>query len=223
LSRLKLSRISDESSNHQFSSLQDLSFALEETETLFGDTTQEFYEFLDGPIEPYDIGGFQSISPHLPPTVAADSPFMLIIASSPSSPYCSLSPSLIESPVSLSSWSIPSSPSSDGRTSLTAPPSGLSRGESSASLRHHHSPRDPASSRRLRSPVRVAQKEEALLNRTKRKLAADIEELTPRKPAGKRRRDKLDFSLESHEVRFKEVSSVPFTPAQFLLNVWIFP
>jgi hypothetical protein len=202
---------------------------------LFGDTTQDFYEFLDNPIEPSDIGGFQFISPHPPPTVAADSPFMLIFTTSPSSSYCSLSPSLVESPLSLSSWSIPSSPSSDRRASLTVPPSGLSRGESSASLmvpslglscgessaslRHRPLPRDPTSSHRMQSPVRVLQKEEALLNRTKRKLATNVEDLAPCQTAGKRRRDKLDFSQESREVRFKEVSSVPLTPAQFLLNV----
>lgn len=112
--------------------------------SLFNDTTQsqDLMEFLTGPLEP----GFQFIPPSPPPTVprntAVNSPYTPVFAPSPSSSCGSpaLSPIGYGSPQS--PWSI-TSPSSDGSVSPMILPLGLSRRESSASLRHHHSPSDP--------------------------------------------------------------------------------
>jgi len=146
-----------ESSNPQFLPLDELSnegFSLGELEmSLFSETNQhqqdqDFLEFLTGPLEqPSSIGGFSIVPPSPPPAVprntAVSSPYSPVFPPSPSSSYGSLSPSPIGHESPLSPWSI-TSPSSEGSLSPMVPPLGLSRRDSSASLRHHHSSSDPS-------------------------------------------------------------------------------
>lgn len=149
-----------ESTNSQFSPLDELNFFGELDMSPFDDATQSQFDFLTGPIEP----GFQFIPPSPPPTVpqntTVSSPYTPVFAPSPTSSYGSpsLSPLGYGSPQS--PWSN-TSPSSDGSVSPMVLPLGLSRPKSSASLRHHHSPSDsslfghtlqpPAAGRHVRS------------------------------------------------------------------------
>jgi hypothetical protein len=122
--------------------------------SLFSDETQqpqEIYEFqfLTGPLESSAIESFQFIPPSPPPLVprntAINSPYTptSVFTPSPSSSYGSLSPSPVGHESPQSPWSA-TSPSSDGSVSPMLPFSGLSRRESSASLRQYRSPNDPA-------------------------------------------------------------------------------
>jgi hypothetical protein len=128
----------DELSNDSFS-LGDLGLDMSLLNEITPQHSQEFCEpFLTGP-EVFGTSDFQVIPPSPPPETAVNSPFTPVFTPSPTSSYGSPSPSPISHELPQSPWST----SSDGSVSPMVPPSGLSRRESSASLRHRHSPSDP--------------------------------------------------------------------------------
>lgn len=142
-----------ESYNHQFSPLEDLSPDDLYLRQLFNETQQSqdpFYpgSFLTGP-ESFapSPDTFQVTPPSPPPqtmfrTITDNMRLIPVYTPSPSSSYATLSPSPShESPSS--PWSEITTPSSEGSMSPMIPHLSLSRRESSASLRHHHSPSDP--------------------------------------------------------------------------------
>lgn len=149
---LKLIRFPAESYNPPFPQLEDLSPDELYLTQIFNETqqSQDFYpgSFLTGP-ESFapSPDTFQVIPPSPPPqmmlrTTTDDMRLIPVYTPSPSSSYATLSPSPShESPSS--PWSEITTPSSEGSVSPMIPHLGLSRRESSASLRHHHSPSDP--------------------------------------------------------------------------------
>lgn len=142
-----------ESYNHHASPLEDLSPDELYLGQLLNETQQSqdwFYPgpFLTGP-ESFapSPDTFQVTPPSPPPqtmlrTTTDNTRLISVYTPSPSSSYATLSPSPShESPSS--PWSEITTPSSEGSVSPMIPHLGLSRRESSASLRHHYSPSDP--------------------------------------------------------------------------------
>lgn len=142
-----------ESYNQHFPQLDDLSPDDLYIGQFFDETqqSQDFYcsgQFLTGP-ESFapSPDTFQVTPPSPPPqtmlrTTNDNMRLIPVFTPSPSSSYATLSPSPShESPSS--PWSELTTPSSEGSVSPMLPHFGLSRRESSASLRHHHSPSDP--------------------------------------------------------------------------------
>lgn len=140
-----------DSYNHHFSPLEDLSPDELYLRRFFDETQQSqdlFGPYLTGP-ESFapSPDTFQVTPPSPPPqtmlrTTTDNMRLIPVYTPSPSSSYATLSPSPShESPSS--PWSELTTPSSEGSVSPMIPHLGLSRRESSASLRHHHSPSDP--------------------------------------------------------------------------------